>query len=1181
MASHSNFAFIEGEWPQIHGASSRAEEYVHTDPQAASFYARYAIEQLLDYIYQLDRLEDPYRRDLSARIHHPDFQDQTPKAVLDKLDLIRRVGNKAAHDAQSIQTRTALQVVKDLHHVLIWAAQLYSTHGAEIDVHVAFDPEIPARRAPMRHEDLQKLALRVQEDEKAYRRRLQESQAKAQSLEEELERVRAELATAQQARTVETSRDFQESETRDKLIDQLLAEAGWRVTSASSPRQAEPEVPLQDAEGTTRYADYVLWNEDGSPLAVVEAKRTRRSAQDGQEQARLYADALEARHGQRPIIFCTNGYETWIWEDAAFALDGGRISAATSSDAPGYAPRPIHSFLTQDELARRVQARRRRRPLVETSVKEEIVERGYQQRAISSVDETFAGKRRAALLVMATGTGKTRTVIALVDQMLRAGWITRVLFLADRVSLVNQAVNAFKTHLPEEPPVNLVEEKTGEGRIFVSTYPTMLNQIDEYEADGSRRFSPGFFDLVIVDEAHRSVYQKYRSIFEWFDSLLLGLTATPVDQVDRNTFLLFEQEPGVPTEIYPLDQAIRDEYLVPPRARRLGTEFLSRGIRYDDLSDDEKLEWDALEWDDDGEIPDAVSSAEINKRLFNEDTVDKVLSQLMEEGIRVGGGDRLGKTIIFAKNQAHAEFIHRRFDAQHPELGGTFARVITNQTEHNQRLIDAFGRTDSEPQIAISVDMLDTGIDIPDVVNLVFFKQVFSRTKFWQMVGRGTRRRPNLFGPGEDKTEFLLLDFCNNLEFFNADVPEAELARPQSLGERLLRRRLELLTALPGAEGGAVDPSVVGERAVVAGSEYDPDRLQADLAHIARLHVTGLNPDNVQVRPHRRLVEKYSSPEAWQQLTATEAEEIAEHLGRLPSSALRDAEEAKSFDLTVLQAQLARVTGDARQLSTQQRRVQEIAQGLLMKTNVPDVAAQSALIQEIAEDAWWEDVTVLMLENVRRSLRQLAQYVDKTRWKPVITDFEDELAEGADVELRPSTPGTDVGRFRQKAERFLRQHLDALVVEKLRHNRQLTEQDLESLQQLLIDADVGTREDIDSAAEQAQGLGLFVRSLVGLDRAAAQEAFSAFTAGATFSSDQLRFIERIVEYLTANGAMSPKALFESPVSDEGTPDEVLGDDGMDAVVDILAEIRRRAEPTSEVAAGAPGEAGTPGGAEAG
>jgi type I restriction enzyme R subunit len=510
---------------------------------------------------------------------------------------------------------------------------------------------------------------------------------------------------------------------------------------------------------------------------------------------------------------------------------------------------------------------------------------------------------------MATGSGKTRTVIALVDQLMKAGWVKRVLFLADRTALVNQAANAFKQHLPTATTVNLVTEKITDGRVYVSTYPTMMNLINE-TTDGLRPFGPGHFDLVVIDEAHRSVYQKYGAIFEWFDSLLVGLTATPKDEVDHNTYRLFQLEDGVPTDAYSLDQAVAEGYLVPPVGVSVPLKFVREGIRYDDLSDEEKDTWDSTEWSEDGEVPDAISSDELNRFLFNEDTIDKVLGTVMSDGHKVAGGDRLGKTIIFARNQEHANFIQRRFDVQWPEHAGHFARVITHGVSYAQSLIDDFSTTEKAPHIAISVDMLDTGIDVPDVCNLVFFKPVRSKSKFWQMIGRGTRLRGDLFGPDQDKKNFYVFDFCGNLEFFSQDLPGSEGSSQKSLGQRIVEARLGLVAALDTL---GIDAS--GGDATAAGHD-----LRQETARWLHEFVAGMNLDNILVRPERRWVERYAEWETWSALSREDAGEIAAHLGGLPSAKRDDDEDAKRFDLIMLRRQLAQLEGDlllAERLRTQ------------------------------------------------------------------------------------------------------------------------------------------------------------------------------------------------------------------------------------------------------------------------
>lgn len=920
----------------------------------------------------------------------------------------------------------------------------------------------------------------------------------------------------------------------------LLAEAGWPLAEARDREFEVTGMPNNDGIG---YVDYVLWGADGLPLAVVEAKRTTKSPEVGQQQAKLYAECLERLTGRRPIMFYTNGFEHCLWDDAA-----------------GYPPRPVQGFYTRDELELLVHRRHARLPLGEAAIDSAIVERHYQHRAIRAIDDAFTAKQREALLVMATGSGKTRTVIALVKQLMEAGWIKRVLFLADRTALVTQAVNAFKTHLPAATTVNLVTERITDGRVYVSTYPTMMNLINDTDS-GLRKFGPGYFDLVVIDEAHRSVYQKYRAIFDWFDSLLVGLTATPKDDIDHNTYRLFHLEDGVPTDAYSLDEAVLEGFLVPPVGVSVGTKFLQRGIRYDDLTEDEKDEWDLLDWGEDGEVPDAVSSEELNKFLFNEDTVDKVLATLMDKGHKVADGDRLGKTIIFAKNTDHAEFVAQRFDIQYPEYAGHFARVITHGMSYAQSLIDDFSVPGKAPHIAISVDMLDTGIDVPEVVNLVFFKLVRSKSKFWQMIGRGTRLCENLFGPSQHKQNFYVFDFCSNLEYFSQNLLDSSGSVQKSLNQRLFESRLGLITALdetappsePEPPEGAGDQSEWG--------------LRVDTAWTLHRVVARMNLDNFLVRPHRRWVEQYGQWPAWSNLTHEVAGDVAEHLAGLPSAHKDDDEDAKRFDLLILRRQLAQLDGDTLAAERLREQIQNIASGLLNQTAIPSVAAQQGLLNEVSGDEWWGDVTLPMLELARRRLRSLLRFLEKAKKATVYTDFEDELNEATLVDLPGVTPGTNWERFKAKAAAYLNAHQDHVALQRLRRNRPLTADDLQALEQMLIDSGAGQPDVIARATEQSHGLGLFIRSLVGLDRAAAVEALGGFLDGTKFSVDQIRFVNLIVDELTDNGVMDPARLYESPYTDYAPtgPETMFGEDHVEGIVAVLRTVKSNALPSDVVA----------------
>jgi len=886
-------------------------------------------------------------------------------------------------------------------------------------------------------------------------------------------------------------------------------------------------MPNKEGNG---YVDYVLWGDDGKPLGLVEAKRTRRDSRVGQRQAELYADCLEKQFGQRPIIFYSNGYEHWIWDDA------------------NYPPRAVQGFYKKDELELLIQRRKTRKSLAEGKINEAIVERYYQTRAIRRIGEAFEKDHdRKTLLVMATGAGKTRTVIALSDLLMRCNWAKRVLFLADRVALVNQAANAFKKFLPESSPVNLVTEKDTEGRVFVSTYPTMMGLINETKGS-QRRFGVGHFDLVIIDEAHRSVYQKYGAIFEYFDSLLVGLTATPRDEIDRDTYRLFDLEKGVPTDSYDLKDAVADKFLVPAKPVSVPLKFQRQGIKYDDLSDEEKEQWDAKEWNDDGTAPAFVESEAVNKWLFNEDTVDKVLKHLMTRGLKVAGGDQLGKTIVFAKNQDHADYIADRFNVNYPHLKGAFARTITFKTEYAQSLIDNFSQKSKPPHIAISVDMLDTGIDVPEVVNLVFFKLVRSKTKFWQMVGRGTRLCPDLFGPGKDKEFFYIFDYCQNLEFFSQNPETTEGALGESLGRRLFKARLELISELDKKLSGIAKE----------GPEKESD-LRREVAMLLHGEVAAMNVENFIVRAKRRLVEKYARPEAWDELKLEAYAELAGEVAGLPSELEAEEEEAKRFDLLMLNLQLAmlRVEPAFKRLSEQ---VKAIAGLLEEKSSIPMVREQMPLIQDIQTDEWWQDATTPMLENVRRRLRGLIKLIEKQKRKPIYTDFEDEMGDETHIELPGFISPDNFERFRAKARHFLRELDKHASVQKLRKDQMLTQDDLTELAKLMLKAGVGTPENLRRANEESHGIGIFFRSLVGLDRESAKQAFARFLEGKTVTANQIEFVNLIIDHLTEHGLMDAGRLYESPFTDINPrgPEGLFNGAQVDELISVLNGIRQRA-----------------------
>ncbi|MGW9111994.1 DEAD/DEAH box helicase family protein [Microbacterium sp. NPDC055683] len=1119
-----NFDFIRDEWPELHAVVARAEGYAAADPGTSVIHARRAIESLLTWLYETDpSLRQAYRNDLAAMINEPSLRAIAGDTIRTKLDLIRRKGNDAAHKPAPIDRKTSFLILRELFHVYFWAARTYLPNGYELEA--TFDPDIvprPERARAKTQAELRELADELAAKDAEIQAEREKALAEREDLERELAQMRANLATARtenetRLKARPETHDFDEAATRDAYIDQLLVEAGW---DPDAPNVREHPIAGAGADGGMGYADYVLWASDGAPLAVIEAKRTRRDPRDGLVQARLYADALERSHGRRPVIFTTNGYEHWIHDDAGYA-DGSR-----------YAERRVAGFYTEPELGWLHQRRAGRRPLHGAPLPASataIVGRDYQQQAIRAVAEEFDARRgRGALLVMATGTGKTRTAIALVDTLMKAGWVKRVLFLADREALVRQAASAFQTHLPSAPIVNLLQDKQADARVFVSTYPTMLNLINRGIADGSHRFGPGYFDLVIIDEAHRSVYQKYGEIFRHFDALLVGLTATPKDEVDHNTYDLFGLEDGVPTSAYPLDQAIAEGHLVPPAIVDVPLRFVRTGVRYDDLTEDEKDEWDALDWGEDVDPPDAVDAEALNRWLFNTDTVDRALGYLMERGRRVEGGDRIGKTIVFAKNQRHARYIVERFNAQNPALADT-ARVVVSSDDRAQTTLEDFADPSKRPDIAVSVDMLDTGVDVPEVVNLVFFKRVFTSSKFWQMIGRGTRLRPDLYGPGEHKRDFVVIDLLGNAEWFNSHL-QRETGHPtRSLRARTFETRFELTRSIDAL------PSISDDLA----------RLRGDVAARLLAIVTGMRLDNVLVRPQRRWVERFGSADAWEaeRLRALGGQEIADAtdaLADLPTMDTADGtdEDAKRFDLMMITLQVGALRPEVPTDIIRQA-VQGIAANLLESTSVPAIAAQVEWLDRLAGDEWWADVTAPMLEVARIRVRGLVHLIKRGSRDILYTDFQDEIGDARAIELTATARGVNYERFRAKARDYFRSNLEHLALQRLRRNVPITSQDLDELGQILVDAGVGSAEDVRTAGARAKGLGHFIRSLVGVEKSAVEEAFRDFLQREGATRAQQDFVRMVIDFLTTQGELDPNLLFDPPFTDDD-PEGVSG-----------------------------------------
>jgi type I restriction enzyme R subunit len=1124
----SNFDFLQHRYPTLYEHASHAERLVSTAPRASCFYTRFTLEQAVHWLYETDPyLKLPYDNTLAALIHEQTFQDNLKPGLFPKIRAIHKMGNIAVHDSTSITERDALNLVQELFHVLYWLCRSYAPDGRTLPSLTFERNLIPQPTTPtsqdLTHAQLQELEAQLSQADEM--RRIAEE--RKQQTEQELETLKAEIAALKrQNETVPDTHDYNEADTRRYLIDVLLKEAGWNI---HQPQWTEYEVQGMPNESGNGKVDYVLWGADGKPLALIEAKRTRKSADAGKHQAKLYADCLEQRFAQRPLIFYTNGYETWLWDDL------------------NYPPRPIQGFLKKDELERLIFRRTHRKRLHLVQVNPSIVERSYQTEAIRRITETFDEKKgRKALLVMATGTGKTRTAIALVDLLMKANWVKRVLFLADRNALLTQALRAFKTHLPSVTPIDLTKDKVVESaNVVLSTYPTMLNYIDRVQGTG-RILGAGHFDLVIVDEAHRSIYKKYRVLFDYFDALLVGLTATPRTEVDRDTYRLFDLEAGVPTFAYELNDAVLDGYLVPSKGVDVPFKFLRKGVKYAELSPDEQEEY-AEKFQDEatGEIPDRVNAAALNQWLFNINTVDQALELLMERGLKVEGGDRLGKTIIFARNHEHAKFIVQRFDANYPHYNGNFAQIIDSHNSYAQSLLDDFSDATKQPTIAVSVDMLDTGVDVPEVVNLVFFKPVYTPVKFNQMIGRGTRLCPDLFGVGEDKTEFKVFDLCGNFEFFKQEIPEANSKLPETLTTRLVKARLELTQLL--TKGPTDNPELAEVR----------NTLFNDLHQ----HVATMAHDNFLVRRHLQQVEEFANRERWEQLSQDDVDAIAQSLAPLPNGLLNGNRLAKEFDLLCLKLQLSilKRTDDFVLLRD---KVRDLLSQLEAKRDIPMVKDQLSLIEEVQPEAWWTDVTPWMIDYVRIHLRDLVKFVDRKEQRIVITDFQDTLGEVQEVNVPHQQTGFSPYQYRKKVEAYIRDNENHIAIAKLKRNAPLTSSDLESLEQMLFDAqEIESRERFEQVYGKDVSLKLLIRKLVGLDRNAAKLAFATYLEGGNFSANQIRFVENIIDYLTQNGVMDPGLLYEPPFTDshpEGL-DGVFTDDDADHIISLVRSFNEPVE----------------------
>ena len=1094
----SNFSFLatKQEYTLFSSACVEAEKIYASAPAMCAVGCRKALELAVKWVYAADQtMKMPYKDNLQSLIHEPSFRFAVDSNTWGKLPFIIKLGNLAVHTERSVQPSDALASLKGLFEFVQWIDYCY---GSDYQERVFDENLIPTEKKAV---DTRK----IKEQESL----LDEKEAELEALRKQIEQMSAQYTAEKEKHKQERSfqpEDLSEFQTRKIYIDVDLKFMGWKFDGTDADVQEEyPVQGMAGVVGQMGYCDYVLFGKDGLPLAVIEAKRTSKDPNIGRKQAVLYADCLERKFGRRPMMFTTNGFETYYWDDQSGPQ------------------RKVSGVFSKEDLQKLMNRRAERQDLMSIPIDDKITDRYYQKEAIRAVCGQIEQGFRKHLLVMATGTGKTRTASSLTDVLSRGKWVTNILFLADRTALVKQAKDDFKRYLPDMSLCNLCSNKDDRNaRIVFSTYPTILNAIDDTKSkDGRQLFTPAHFDLIIIDESHRSIFKKYRAIFEYFDALMVGLTATPKTDVDRNTYDFFEMEHGVPTYAYDYETAVyQDHVLVPYYNYEVKTKFLDEGITYDDLSDEDKERYED-DFIEDGMMPDFIPSAALNKFVFNEKTVDTVLQDLMERGIKVAGGDRLGKTIIFAQNKRHAEFILERFNKLYPQYHGSFAQRVICDDSYAQTIIDDFKQPEKEPHIAVSVDMMDTGIDVPECVNLVFFKKVRSKAKFWQMIGRGTRLCKGLScvdqvdGAYTDKRRFLIFDYCGNFEYFREHKEGYEARETKTLSENIFGKQIKISMAL--------------QESTFAGENYQTWR--NELVETCHKQVTALNPELISVKLRMQYVEKYKKQDAFLSIGEGDKGELLTQIAPLVQSEETD-EFAKRFDNFMYGLILAHIE-QMPAFKYAKKQLCDTASLLERKANIPQIKEKLPLLQEIHTDVFWDANDILLFEKVRKELRGLIRFLDEEDGgqKRIITKLTDPIIDSQEgVQLDTAYDFED---YRAKVNRYVNEHGNTLAIYKLTHNIPLAAGDYQELERVLT-SELGSKEDYKREFGDTP-FGLLIRKIAKLDHEAAMQAFSAFINDQSLNQKQISFVKKIINHIELNGYMEnvselTKPPFDKPVS---------------------------------------------------
>lgn len=1074
----SNFDFLKNDFKDLYGECLEAEENCYRKPRTSVFYSRRALEFCVVLIFKFEKIIKPYGDGLKDLINNFKFRELfEKKGQIDLLHFIREIGNEAVHENKVIDYDIALQCLKILYDLTTWLGYCYGSLESD---EIKFDETLIPKRKLLAEEEV----VFFYEDNLA-----QKSVDKI-DIPKKKHRVPVKEKTTSEA------------ETRIKYIDVLLKKAGWNLNEKNTK-----EYPLRGKEisskSKTGKADYVLWGDNRIPLAVIEAKKTIRNPKEGRHQVTEYAEALEAEFKFYPVRFCTNGFETFIYEDKE-AVD-----------------RKVYGFYRKDELLRIISRRKNKLDEKDALKKldNHIADRDYQIRAVTKVIENFVSGNRKSLLVMATGSGKTRVAASIVHNLSNLNMINRTLFLADRVALVKQALENFKKYLPDFTFCNLSEDKNRENvKVLFSTYQTMASESEKLKSDGTNKYGIGAFDLIVIDEAHRSVYQKYGDLFEYFDALLLGLTATPKEELDRNTFKVFGLNSKEPTDSYDLFEAAEKGYLVLPKIKEIMLNYPENGIVYNKLSQEDKEKYESI-FDEDEAVLEEIDGDSINKCFFNEGTTKEVIRRLMEDGYKIESGDKLGKTIIFARNDKHADHIVEVFNKMYRK-NGDFCQKITTKVERAQALIERFSDPKRMPQIAVSVDMLDTGIDIPEILNLVFYKKVRSKSKFWQMIGRGTRLCPNIFGKGKDKKDFLIFDFCGNFSFFemNGNFEEGGAKTGERLIDRIFSKKVRLIEKMQDLEYQMND-------------KYR--QLWNELIESVYQNIASLNEENVSVKLKIGYVRKYKDKDKLAQLKEKEVEEIIKVFKNLPFEIDNGSEKERRFENLILEAQLK--LAEERDISKEKEKIREVAKELKKKGNINDILNNSESIMKIITDkSYMEKLNILELENIKTKIKPLTVYQESgVSLESKSVDLDDRVISVQEKDIGFMKYG--IQDLKLKFQEYLEENKDILAIKKLRFNLPLDEENIKELN-ILLTGNEGVdfskireeySEELNSIREKynvENPLGIFLRSLVGLDKEILNKEFSKFLDKEKFNGNQIELIELVIKNFIKNGAYPEREL---------------------------------------------------------